>query len=74
MKLIAAFLFAVLITSCATQPKQKVSFQEPIVHVFTELPSTKGQLYLKTNQWLIKTFVKKNGIIECRQGRGDING
>ena len=64
MKHSIIFSLALLLTSCVTQPPQIVSFPEPVVYVVSDLESSQGQLYLKANQWLIRTFAKKDGVVE----------
>jgi len=53
-----------LLTSCMTTVK--FAEDEYFSQVYEDTPGTKDELYLRANQWLIKTFVDASSVIQHR--------
>jgi len=55
-------ILSLILVSCATY--QKVSYSEPFQKVYGDLPGDKNQLFVKANEWMVKTFNSAESVIE----------
>jgi len=64
MKRILAALLTIALTSCASMQPVTFTESEYVVKVFEDVKGTKEQLYLKANDWMIKTFNDATSVIQ----------
>jgi len=62
MKKLIYIIAFFMLNACV--PLKMVNINEPFVKVYDNLDGTKSELFLKANDWMIKTFIKANSIIE----------
>jgi hypothetical protein len=62
-KLLSFVLALVIFTSCAMS-YQAIKFDQPYSKVFEDLPGNKNQLFVKANEWMIKTFISAQSVIQ----------
>jgi hypothetical protein len=62
MKSKIVFLLSLLLYSCASY--QIISYDQPFVKVFDDIQGTQDQLFIKANEWMIKTFTNPSSVIE----------
>lgn len=57
------FVLGIILSSCATS-YQAIKFDQPYSKVFENLPGTKDELFVKANEWMIKSFINAESVIE----------
>lgn len=62
MKTLAFFSLLFLASSCATY--QVISFDQPIVNIYDDVKGSQDQLFIKANEWMIKTFNNSLSVIQ----------
>lgn len=55
-------ILLLLFTGCAAY--QKISYSEPFSKVYEDLPGDRNQLFVKANEWMIKTFTSAESVVE----------
>jgi len=51
-----------ILSSCVAY--QKISYQEPFIKIYEDVPGDKNQLFLKANEWMVKTFNSAESVIQ----------
>ena len=62
MRKITALFILFSCISCVAY--QTLSISEPFIKVYDDLGDNQSQLFVKANEWMIKTFVKSTSVIE----------
>jgi hypothetical protein len=61
-KLSILAFYCLIVSSCA--PYQVISFDQAYIKVFEDLPGNKNQLFVKANEWMVKTFNSAESVIQ----------
>jgi hypothetical protein len=64
MKRLNILLLSLIFLLPSCEPLQTVMVNEPFIKVYDNLDDTQSQLFVKANEWMIKTFAKASSVIE----------